>query len=496
MIRTKDEILSNSNLRYFIASIFETWPVSYLCRHFAKYLMEACPRCNKNRLDLIFENMNNTDSFLCINCKVNRLIIYKMIFYTFSSFFPEDEIKKLLQKSIYSRSIKAVLKGIANFGIKKPQPTGIPAVVVWNFTNKCNLNCLHCYQNSSPTSPDNEELSTKESLVIVDHLVDSGVVALDFSGGEPLLRPDFFEIAQQAIEAGMICSISTNGTLISEKTAKKLVEIGINGVTISIDSITPKIHDEFRRTPGSFQKAIEGIKNCATAGIQEIIVATTLTKFSLPELTQILELAKQLGATRYYVSRILPVGRGVQLEHLDVSPMELKNVLKWLSKRLYESVTLGEGIPCLARGMAYFTRQCYNHSGGTVIPVGEVLTGYELTNLKHFETRFADFLNRFADRFGACGAGITYCGLSPEGDVLPCAPATHIRLGNLKEQNLEDIWVNNEILQYLRQRDKIQGSCGQCKYKAICGGCRVTAYGKVGDWLGPDPSCPFHHSIS
>ncbi len=144
--------------------------------------------------------------------------------------------------------------------------------------------------------------------------------------------------------------------------------------------------------------------------------------------------------------------------------------------------------------MTYFARVCYEFSNGVWFPVGEILTGFERRHKSSCGRDISLLINRFADGFSGCATGLTYCGISPEGDVLPCAPATNIKLGNLRNESLEEIWTNHKLFNLIRNRNKVQGSCGNCKFRGVRGGCRVTAYGDIGNWLGSDTSCPFNNA--
>ncbi len=144
--------------------------------------------------------------------------------------------------------------------------------------------------------------------------------------------------------------------------------------------------------------------------------------------------------------------------------------------------------------MTYYARLSYDRSEGKVFTVSEAFSGYEKMLQKRFGLEVTKIVHRFAAHFGGCSAGLTYAGLTASGDLLPCVPAP-IKLGNLLERGLEELWVNNRTLNYIRNREALKGSCQTCRYNGLCGGCRYTAYVAHGDWLGPDPSCPFGPSV-
>jgi radical SAM protein with 4Fe4S-binding SPASM domain len=150
---------------------------------------------------------------------------------------------------------------------------------------------------------------------------------------------------------------------------------------------------------------------------------------------------------------------------------------------------------CYARGMTYYARLGYERSRGKVFTVSEALSGYEKMFQEKFGLEVSKIVRRLATGFGGCSAGLTYAGVTASGDLIPCVPASSIRLGSLLEQGLEEIWVHNELLNYVRNRKGLKGSCKVCAYSALCGGCRYTAYITYGDWLGSDASCPFGPKI-
>jgi len=398
-------------------------------------------------------------------------------------------VKRLLKDSLIRKCMLSVVKGIANFGIRYPQPAGAPITIVWNFTNRCNLNCLHCHQDSSPTSS-HSELTTFQAFKVIDNMSDAGVAILTFSGGEPLLRSDIYDAIRRADDNGMLCTIASNGTLITPKVAEKLAKAGIRRVEIGLDGARAETHDFLRNTLGSFKATIKGIKNCAEMGFDELAVTMTLHSKNINELEETMNLAEDLGATRFYLNRLIPAGRGVEASYLDVTPKEKIKALEMLYDKFYKSVIEGWGMQCYARGMTYYARLGYERSEGEVFTVSEALSGYEKMFQEKFELDVSKIVKRLATGFGGCSVGLTYAGLTASGDLLPCVPAP-IKLGNLLQQGLKEIWIHNDLLNYVRNREALRGSCKTCAYSNLCGGCRYTAYVTHGDWLGPDASCPF-----
>ena len=456
----------------------------------ARYLASECEECGQVRLLSVFDDYSTGLLLRCERCFWTSKALWPLIRLLFFRLgVNNDAVKRLLRDSLVRRCMLSVIKGIANFGIRYPQPTGAPITVVWNFTNRCNLNCLHCHQDSSPMSS-LPELNPSQAFKVIDNMSDAGVAILTFSGGEPLLRRDIYAAIRRASDNGMLCTVASNGTLISPEVATKLAKAGTKRVEIGLDGAIAETHDFLRNKRGSFEATIGGIRNCAAVGFDELATTMTLHSKNVNELAETMELAEKLGATRFYLNRLIPAGRGVGASYLDVTPAEKIRALQALYNKFYKSVRNGFGMQCYARGMTYYARLGYESSGGRVFTVSEALSGYESMFQDKFGLEVSKIVRGLADGFGGCSAGLTYAGLTASGDLLPCVPAP-IELGNLLDQSLETIWVHSKLLNYIRKREYMKGSCRVCTYSDICGGCRYTAYVMHGDWLGPDASCPF-----
>ncbi|MFX0050135.1 MAG: radical SAM protein [Candidatus Hermodarchaeota archaeon] len=473
--------------------ISEHKPLSSIIPILSQKLTQVCTSCHKRPIFNIFLEARLNSPTSCQRCYPNRFIGSFLLKRVFG--LKGNQFREFASNPLYTRSVIAWLRGMSQFGIKRPQPTLPPIAIVWNFTNLCNLKCAHCYQDSthySDIQSHSNELTTAQALEVVDKVANSGVGSLSFSGGEPLLREDFFDVASHVAKKKLLCTVSTNGTMIDHSIAKELATSGVTGVTISLDSVSSTFHDELRGVSGAHTKAIAGLEACSEIGqFKELIIAMTLTNKNYKEIPDLINFASEIGASRVYVSRILPVGRGKALRHLDVDSTQRKKVLKDLAKSFVNYSCSGEGVAAMTRGMTYFAPQCAKLSGYQFFPISEIVIGFEKRHKEVLGETAVTLFRKFAEYAGGCATGLTYCGLSPEGDILPCAPATDIRLGNILTDNFEGIWINNPILKALRERSRVKGNCGNCKDNFICGGCRVTAFGETGDWLASDPSCPY-----
>lgn len=480
----------NRYLSNTISELLSRKPFNVLPRVFATHITDYCVKCQKNRIEVVFDYYTNPQVDLCMDCLVHAKIFIFLVKSLLSNLGLENSLDAFFLDEKYRKVSKNIILGISRFGMRKPFVSGNPIAVVWNYTDKCNLRCGHCYADANSLKED--ELTTIGRFKVVDRLKEADVVSLNFSGGEPLMRDDFFEVTEYAHKKGLSISISTNGTLIDKDCAKRLVECGIKSVDISLDGIGPETHEKIRDVEGSFDLAVSGIKNCVRYGnFNEIIVNTTLTTHTIEEIPEIYEFVKQLGATRYYVSRILPTGRGKDFLDFDVSREEKLDILNFLYEKFHSTVQGGDDIICLTRGMTYFTRVCYENSAGFLLPVCEILTGYEREHEPVFRSRLPAMIVQMREYFSGCATGLNYCGLDSTGEVLPCAPASNIKLGNLLETPLEDIWMNHPVFKNVRQRKMITGNCSACNSMDYCGGCRLTSFGETGNWLSQDLSCPF-----
>jgi radical SAM protein with 4Fe4S-binding SPASM domain len=425
----------------------------------ANKLARECKGCGHPVLYSIFDAFVDGCTPACPRCSRAYRIASPLIDKIFkNTSLDKEDIGRLFSDNMLRRAMHNVVRGIGYFGLRTPQPTAVPVVVVWNYTNLCNLSCLHCHQNSG--SDPAGELSTGDVFRAIDRLGDAGISILTFSGGEPLVRSDIFAAIERATDAGMLCTIASNGTLMNKNSV------------------------------GSFEAVIKAIENCAEANFDEVCATMTLHARNFPELRGTVDLAERLGVTRFYLNRLIPAGRGRDVIGIDVSMEERREALDYLYGKFYHSALSGQGIQCYCRGMTYYGRLGFERSNGQVFTVSEALSGYSKMWHEKFGTRLSGLIKEFAPGFGGCSAGLTYAGLSAGGDLLPCVPAA-IPLGNILREDIEEIWTKNELLAYIRRRDQLQGACSICGYSPICGGCRYTAYAVAGDWLAADPSCPY-----
>ncbi len=411
-----------------------------------------------------------------LSCRIYSFFISTIINLGLLAFkVDSNKVKRYLKDANVRRGLINVLTSIVELGLSKPQKLLAPFLVVWNFTNACNLRCKHCYQNASFSSSD--ELTLKEKLRVVDELDEAGIASLAFSGGEPLMMKDhLLKVARRASKSGIYVALATNGTLLTRRVVKELKEAGVKYVEISLDSADPEIHDKFRGVRGAFRAAIEGIRNCVEEGLFTCI-ATTVTKLNFHEIGKIIELAKKLNVNRFITFNFIPVGRGREIVDLDLSPKERELFLEELARfAMKGEIEVVSTAPQYARVMLQISKG-------------------EFTAASHFyisSTSFSNYIKNIAEFIGGCGAGRMYCAIQPNGDVTPCVFMPNLVVGNLRNESFMDIWLKSEVFKILRNRELLKGNCGKCSFKYICGGCRARALSYFNDILAPDPGCIYN----
>ena len=373
-----------------------------------------------------------------------------------------DKIKEELKKKQYQQFILNIADSYAK-GFFPPRFLS-PVLVVWNFTNLCNLKCRHCYQTAGMKCDLSEELSLQEKLNLVEHLIKNRVSYLAFSGGEPLVHKDFWKIAEKASDK-MHISIATNGTLLEEN-IEKLKKIKGLFIQVSLDSLNPEKHDSFRGQKGAWEKTVRGIKAAVKAGLS-IGLAPTITKQNFHEVEDMIKWAEDMGMGSFIVYNYVPVGRGKEIQKFDLTPEQREELLNTLYKHMYKSrLSIVSTAPQLGRICA--------------VPDKRGLFDFKIDKDR------AGKIRKLVELIGGCGSGKNYCCIEPNGDVTPCVFIPEIILGNIRERGFIDIWRNSEILDNIANR---KTACRDCDYANVCGGCRARAYHLTGTVLGADTGC-------
>ncbi len=302
---------------------------------------------------------------------------------------------------------------------------------------------------------------------------EAGVAYVAISGGEPLVRPDFFDVAKRIKENEMAFSLATNGTLLSKEKAKKLKDLDCLYIQVSLDGAKPETHNTFRGR-NSFERTIQGVKNAVKSDIK-VGIATTITEHNYKEVLEIIDLSEKLGADIFMYYNFIPTGRGRNILNLDLSPEKREKILNMLVNQMKErKISLLTTAP-------QFSRVCSESSFFS-------LTHFDTFGQTKEKQNSVEFLAEFV---GGCGTGRLYFALEPNGDMTPCV-FLPIKLGNIKENDILDVWHNSEVLKKIRNRSEFWGFCQSCKSRNICGGCRARAYAYFKDVQGPDPGCIYN----
>ena len=306
-------------------------------------------------------------------------------------------------------------------------------IVSWNVTNKCNLFCEHCYREAGKSAEN--ELNTKEGIALLDEIAKAGFKLMIFSGGEPFMRDDIFELTRYAVSKGLRPVYGTNGTLLTKDFIKKIMEAGGASVAISLH-------------------AIQAMKNCRELGFP-FQVNTTVFERNVGEIEKICELAKEMGAMSHHVLFMVPTGRAVGIEAETLRAKEYERLIRMLLRKRKE-LDFDIKPTCAPQFMRIASQ--------VKIDVGRYTRG--------------------------CLAGVSYCSITPTGDVFPC-PYLPLKVGNVREKPFSEIWKEDEVLNKMRTLE-YSGNCGACDFKQTCGGCRARAYFYDGDIMAGEPWCTYN----
>jgi radical SAM protein with 4Fe4S-binding SPASM domain len=332
----------------------------------------------------------------------------------------------------------------------------LPHVVAWNLTRRCNLECAHCYISAGPTERATSELDTATCLRIVDELVAvNPAPLLILSGGEPLLRDDLTAIARHASDRGATVVVGTNGTLLTDERIAALKDAGVRGVAVSVDSLRPSYHDNFRHGAGSLEGTQAALGRLRAQRL-DFIIQTSVTKGNRAELPRLVAWSAEQGAVAFNCYFLVPTGRGAGLS--DLSPADYETVLADLARWQRDF-----------RGRMLVRSKCAPHfmrHVHAVDPDSPVL---------NYETR--------------CPCGTQYCRITPDGKLTPCPYMPEVA-GDLRVRSFAEIWRASPLFRQLRE-GTLGGKCGVCEYRQVCGGCRARAFAVSGDVLAADPSCTY-----
>lgn len=339
--------------------------------------------------------------------------------------------------------------------------------VSWNITRLCNLKCTHCYlpagfvdTNEFPEGYYRDsELTQSQCFRVIDEIAEiNSNVLLILTGGEPLLRPDILKISDYAARTGFLVVMGTNGVLLNDETVQRMSDHGVAGAGISLDAVDPVNHDKFRGMEGAWEGTMNGVEALKRANL-DFLVQTSVTRWNYNEIPQIVDFAYELGAKVFNLYFLVRTGRGKTV--MDITPAQYETMLSTLFE-----------LQAKYRGKMLVAAKCAPHYKRVI---------YE-------QQSDSPFLQAYPS--GTCPCGIYYCRITPEGDLTPC-PYMPVSVGNLKTDSFATLWNRSKVFQELRDRKLLEGKCGVCEFRDVCGGCRARAYAATDNYLAEDPSCDY-----
>ncbi len=354
-----------------------------------------------------------------------------------------------------------------------------PRLIFWETTAGCNLRCIHCRRITVADQLTPQDLTTAEAYRLIDQIAAVGKPVFVLSGGEPLFRPDIFDIARHATDAGLPVALATNGTLIDAAVAERIKASGVKRVSISFDGQDAATHDAFRGLSGAFDAAIRGMKALQAAGLP-VQINTTVAKHNESQLDAMRRLAKDLGAVGLHLFLLVPVGCGLEIaEEQQISAREYERVLNWLYDVEQAEPDLQLKATCAPhyfRVMRQRRAEDKRHGIERELPASHERQVHGHSQM-HAATK-------------GCLAGTGVCFVSHRGEVFPCGYLP-VEAGNVRREDFGHIWQDSALFTELRNPELLGGKCGVCQFKTLCSGCRARAYGMTGDYLAEEPFCAY-----
>ena len=342
-----------------------------------------------------------------------------------------------------------------------------PKWIAWEITRRCNLKCVHCRSSSQLEAKGHPDFSLEEAKRVLDDIASFASPVVVLSGGEPLLRPDVFDIAAYGSGKGLRMCLATNGTLVTQEICDKIKAAPIRMVSLSLDGASAEVHDDFRCQPGAFAGTINAARLFRENSIP-FLINSSFTRRNQAEIPKIYALAKELGATAWYMFMIVPTGRGEDIMDELIAPEDYEKLLEW-----HYEMEKGEKDllvrPTCAPNYYRVVLQKAKEQGDD------------------FQRRSLQFSTGGAK---GCLAGQLISLIDVDGNVLPCSYFP-LAAGNIREKSFKEIWQRSELFHDLRNFKAYKGRCGSCEYVNVCGGCRARAYAVSGDYMAEEPYCTY-----
>jgi radical SAM protein len=340
-----------------------------------------------------------------------------------------------------------------------------PFTIAWEVTRACAFSCVHCRADAQHRR-DPRELSTEEGFALLDRFAEFGSPILVFTGGDPMMRKDLFELIAYADRAGLRCSLTPTATALpTVDRLRRAQEAGVRRIALSLDAPTPEVHDDFRKVRGSWERTMTILRNAHEIGLSAQ-VNTTVTTHNVDLLEDMVRFVKDVGAVQWSVFFLVPMGRGQELSM--ITPEQHEQVLGWLHE-----LSLAGDFDVKATAAPMYRRIVHQHRAR-----GEVAgAGFA----------FHDGLDRPVQGVND-GRGFLF--VSHLGEIMPSG-FLPIVTGNVRADDVVDIYRNHPLFRDLRDPAALTGKCGACGFREVCGGQRGRAYAVTGDPLASDPACAY-----
>ncbi len=357
-------------------------------------------------------------------------------------------------------------------------------LLFWETTAACNLACVHCRRLDVSRQMSQEDLTTEQAGQMIRSLQEVGRPILVFSGGEPLMRPDVFELAELAGKVDLPTALATNGTVLNDVVARRIVDAGFRRVSMSFDGPDARTHDQFRGIDGAFESSIRGFNELRSLGMS-MQINTTIARHNYKKLDQMYQLALDLGADALHIFMLVPVGCGMQLsEQIMLKPDEYEQALNWVYDRSQE-----DRIHLKATCAPHYFRIARQRAKAEGKPMPKA-PGHGGGHPGGHPGDSASGGGTMSAMTKGCLAGTAVCFVSHTGEVFPCGylPVTS---GNVKQTPFPKIWRDSTVFADMRDPDKLEGKCGACEYSSVCMGCRARAYADTHNYLAEEPNCDY-----
>jgi AdoMet-dependent heme synthase len=364
-------------------------------------------------------------------------------------------------------------------------------LVFWETTKACNLSCRHC-RAVPRRSLGPDELTTSRAFDLMDAIAEVAKPVLVLSGGEPLFRPDLFDIGAYGVESGFRMALATNGTLVDARTAAKIADTGFSRVAISLDGAQVETHDRFRGVPGSHARALNGLRLLRDEGVS-IQINSTIAKHNVGELPALLDLALSIGADALHLFMLVPVGCGLEIAPAQMLPAdEYERVLHWFDERAKDcpidlKATCAPHYYRIRAQRLETDRRRGDFTASFIAPGTKAKAAPSLLH-------GAGHGQHLSAMTRGCLAGTSVCFVSNTGEVYPCGYLP-VSAGSTRFERFATIWNASPVFQKLRNPEALEGKCGECRYESICGGCRARAYAATGSFLAEEPFCTYQPDL-